>query len=65
VWGFPSTSLQQPKYGARVVVATDEMLVLSEPLDPGFSGGPVLSSNRLLGWWCVPQTANHALCPPR
>jgi len=48
VWGFPQTTLPQLKIGPRVVMATSEMIALNEPLDGGYSGGPVLNMNDAL-----------------
>jgi hypothetical protein len=51
VWGFPGTSAPDLRTDARVVGVSEGMIELNRPLDPGFSGGPVIRLERdeLLG----------------
>jgi S1-C subfamily serine protease len=49
-WGFPKPAAPQLKVGAQVITANAEMLEFNEPLDGGFSGGPVLNTyDQLIG----------------
>ncbi len=50
VWGFPSTVLPQFTDSPRVSAVEDDFFVLNQPIDSGFSGGPVLdAAGELIG----------------
>ena len=63
-WGFPSTSVPQIK-PKIVASAGPQLVMLNEPSDPGFSGGPVVNtdSQQLVGI-IVRSTGSQTACLP-
>lgn len=62
IWGFPSSN--QPQLVTNIVITAVErsFFVLNQPLQPGFSGGPVINADKVILGVVSRSTQNQTRC---
>lgn len=61
-WGFPGSSSPQLKDNMRITEAGATILTLNSPLEPGYSGGPVVDEQGALVGLVVRSTEKQSRC---
>ncbi len=64
VWGFPGTTVPQLGRGLLVSAVEETYFALNQPLEEGFSGGPVVGSGKRLLGVILRSSARQTRCAP-